>query len=87
MTTPTLSPHERIPSISVLAAMNEGFELEREREKEIATTQMLLHKGSIYRTTCVGFKLKSPLKCMWPISYNMPNSLKRVVPYHISYST
>ena len=24
-------------------------------------------------------------KCMWPISYNMPNSLKCVVPYHISY--
>ena len=83
---PLLSPHERIPSVSMLAATNDGFELEKERN-EIVTVQMLLHKGSIYRTTCVGCKLKSPLKCMWPMSYNMPKSLKRVVPYHISYST
>ena len=59
MTTPLLSPHERIPSISVLAATNEGFEWARERN-EIATAQILLHKGSIYRTTYVGFKLKKP---------------------------
>ena len=26
VTTPLLNPHERIPSISLLAAMNEGFE-------------------------------------------------------------
>ena len=39
MTTPLLSPHERIPSISVLAATNEGFEWERERE-----TKLQLHK-------------------------------------------
>ena len=31
MTTPLLSPHEQIPSISVLAGTNEGFEWERER--------------------------------------------------------
>ena len=30
MTTSLLSPHERIPSISVLAGTNEGFEWERE---------------------------------------------------------
>ena len=63
MTTPLLSPHEQIPSISVLAATNEGFEWEKEIEKtNLQPHEMLLHKGSIYRTTCVGFKLKSPLK-------------------------
>ena len=72
VTTPLLSPYERIPSISVLAATNEGFECERvsererERERErneITIAQMLMHKGSIYRTICVGCKLKNPLKC------------------------
>jgi hypothetical protein len=45
----------------------------RERERnEISSSEMLLHKGSIYRTTCVGCKVKNPLKCMWPISYGIP---------------
>ena len=35
MTTPLLSPHERIPSISVLAATNEGFEWERETKLQV----------------------------------------------------
>ena len=34
MTTSLLSPHERIPSISVLAGTNEGFEWEREKERK-----------------------------------------------------
>ena len=81
VTTPLLSPHGRIPSVSVLAATNEGFECvcvcvrERERERnEIATTQILIHKGSIYRTTYVGCKLKSSLKCICLISYGIPKT-------------
>jgi hypothetical protein len=35
----------------------------------------------------VGFKPKSPLKCILPISHNMPKSLKYLVPYHISSPT
>jgi hypothetical protein len=75
MTTSLLSPHERIPSISVLAGTSEGFEWEREKvrkRKECNRQFLLLHKGSIYRTTCVGFKLKAHLSVFWPISYNMP---------------
>jgi hypothetical protein len=52
MTTSLLSPHERVPSISVLAGTNEGFEWERERGKrnsksslEMSWVAMLLSKG------------------------------------------
>ena len=35
MTTSLLSPHERIPSIAVLAVMNEGFEWERDTKFQL----------------------------------------------------